>query len=95
MEGSLCIALPRYMAKPYPLEELLDSVNVDSVVASLVGRSYMAEEKILKDGADKKDDSSMKKAYAGANLALRAGVYGAYVSQSLFSDFETLVSTIR
>ncbi|KAJ1111897.1 hypothetical protein NDU88_000169 [Pleurodeles waltl] len=72
------VALPRFMAKLYPLEDIgkkvPDSVQVCSVVASLVGRSSMAEGNMLKDGADKKVDSSVKKAYAGVNLALRAGV---------------------
>ncbi|KAJ1162355.1 hypothetical protein NDU88_002823 [Pleurodeles waltl] len=69
-----CIALPRFMSKLYPLEDmdlkLPESVHVDLVVASLVCRSSMAEENILKDGAGKKVDSSVKKAYAGAQLAL-------------------------
>ncbi|KAJ1151069.1 hypothetical protein NDU88_003856 [Pleurodeles waltl] len=69
-----------------------DSVHVDSVVASLVGRSFMVEENILKDGPDKKVDSSQEKAYAGVQLASRSGLHGTYVSQSLLSDFKTLFS---
>ncbi|KAJ1114314.1 hypothetical protein NDU88_002598 [Pleurodeles waltl] len=64
-------------------EKLPDYENVDSVVASLVGRSSMMEENILNDGADKKVGFSVKKANDEANLDLRAGVYRTYVSQSL------------
>ncbi|KAJ1123452.1 hypothetical protein NDU88_001921 [Pleurodeles waltl] len=92
------IALAHFMAKLYPLEDMGEklpgSVQVYSVVASLVGRSFMADEN-MKDGADKKVDSSVRKAYAGADLALRAGVYGAYVFQSLLSDFKTLYATMQ
>ncbi|KAJ1216363.1 hypothetical protein NDU88_003966 [Pleurodeles waltl] len=60
------IALLHFMSKLYLLEDkdvkLPDSVHVDPVVGSLVGRSSMAEENILKDGADKRGDSSMKNA---------------------------------
>ncbi|KAJ1098166.1 hypothetical protein NDU88_003282 [Pleurodeles waltl] len=91
------ITLPQFTAKLYPLEDmgekLPDLVQVDSVVASLLGRSSMVEENILKDGTDKEVDSSLKKACAGANLALRACV--SYVSQFLLSDFKTLFVTIQ
>mgnify|MGYP002804430413 CR=1 FL=1 len=93
------IALPRFMAKLYPLEDmeskLPEVIHVDSVVASLVGRSSMAEENILKDPADKKVDSSLKKVFSGSHLALRAGVYSAYTSQSLISDFKALFKAVQ
>ncbi|KAJ1131397.1 hypothetical protein NDU88_009734 [Pleurodeles waltl] len=86
------------MANLYPLEDmgekLPDSMQVVSVVASLVGRSSMAEENTLKDGADKKVDSSVK-VYARAHPALRADVYRAYVSQSLLPGFKTLLTTMQ
>ncbi|KAJ1124841.1 hypothetical protein NDU88_003289 [Pleurodeles waltl] len=94
-----CIAIPWFTAKLYPLEnmgeKLPDSVQVDSVVAILLGRSSMVEGNILKDGADKEMDSSVKKTCAGANLALRVGVYATYVSQFLLSGFKTLFVTIQ
>ncbi|KAJ1081633.1 hypothetical protein NDU88_001811 [Pleurodeles waltl] len=51
-------AMPRFMAKLYPLEEMEETVpetiHMDSIVASLVGRPLMAEGNILEDVRDKK-----------------------------------------
>ncbi|KAJ1214810.1 hypothetical protein NDU88_002421 [Pleurodeles waltl] len=92
------VAVPRFMAKLYPLEDieekLPDSVHVDSFVASLVGWPSTAKENIVKDVADKKVDSSVKKAYVGTHLALRADIYGVYGAQSLLSYFKTLFATM-
>ncbi|KAJ1108289.1 hypothetical protein NDU88_005665 [Pleurodeles waltl] len=93
------ITLPCFMAKLYTLEEmegkLPETFHVDSILASLVGRPSMAEENIVKDVANKNVDSSVKKAYAGTHLALRAGVHGAYVAQSLLTDFKTFFKTMQ
>lgn len=92
------ILLPRFMAKLYPLHdmavELPDSIPIDSFVASLVGRTSLAEDAVLKDPVDKKVDSSLKKVYSGSHLALRAGIYGTYVSQSLLSDIKSLYQSM-
>ena len=55
----------------------------------------MAEESILKDQTEKKIDSALKKAYSGSHLAMRAGIYAAYSSQSLISDFKELFKSIQ
>ena len=88
------ISLPRFMAKLYPLADmqntLPDSVPIDSLVARLVGRTSLNEDAIIKDQTDKKIDSALKKVYSGVHLALRAGIYATYVSQSLLTDFKDL-----
>ncbi|KAJ1110269.1 hypothetical protein NDU88_007624 [Pleurodeles waltl] len=80
------IILPRFMAKFYPLQDMAkvfpDSVPIDSFVASL--------DAVIWDSVDKKVDASLKKSYAGNHFALRAGIYGTYVAQSLLSDLKSL-----
>ncbi|KAJ1101060.1 hypothetical protein NDU88_006134 [Pleurodeles waltl] len=73
---------------------LLDSVPIDSFVASLVGLTSLAEDAVIQASVDKKVDVSLKKAYAGTHLALRAGIYGTYVAQSLLSDLKALISAL-
>ncbi|KAJ1160858.1 hypothetical protein NDU88_001350 [Pleurodeles waltl] len=74
------ILLPRFMAKLYPLQNmsqvLPDSVPIDSFVASLFGRTSVAEDAVIQDAVDKKVDVSLKKAYSGTHLALRAEFMG-------------------
>ena len=93
------IVLPRFMAKLYPLTDmqktLPDAIQVDSLVSSLVGRTSLNEEAILKDAVDKKVDSSLKKVYAGMHLSMRAGIYATYVAQSLITDFKHLFSSLE
>ncbi|KAJ1148663.1 hypothetical protein NDU88_001491 [Pleurodeles waltl] len=88
------ILLPRFMAKLYPLQDMTqvlpDSVPIDSFVASLVGHMSLAEDAVIQDVVDKKVDVSLKKAYSGTHLALRAGIYRTYVAQSLLSDLKSL-----
>ncbi|KAJ1107238.1 hypothetical protein NDU88_004631 [Pleurodeles waltl] len=92
------ILLPHFMAKLYPLQDmaqvLLDLVPIDSFVASLVGRKSLAEDAVIQDSVDKKVDVTLKKAYAGTHLALRAGIYGTYVAQPLLSDLKALNSAL-
>ncbi|KAJ1218433.1 hypothetical protein NDU88_006013 [Pleurodeles waltl] len=92
------ILLPCFMARLYPLQDMAqvlpDSVPIDSFVASLVGRTSLAEDAVIRDSVDKKVDVSLKKAYAGAHLALRAGIYGTHVAQSLLSDLKALNSAL-
>ena len=63
------------MQKSFP-----DVIPVDSLVSSLVGRTSLNEEAILKYQVDKKVDSSLKKVYSGMHLAMRAGIYATHVS---------------
>ncbi|KAJ1136448.1 hypothetical protein NDU88_002865 [Pleurodeles waltl] len=49
---------------------------------------------VIRDSDDKKVDVSLKKAYAGTHLALRTGIYGTYVAQSLLSDLKALNSAL-
>ncbi|KAJ1218888.1 hypothetical protein NDU88_006459 [Pleurodeles waltl] len=56
----------------------------------LVGCTSLAEDAVIRDSVDKKEDVSLKKSYAGTHLALRAGIYGTYVAQSLLSDLKAL-----
>ncbi|KAJ1149160.1 hypothetical protein NDU88_001977 [Pleurodeles waltl] len=88
------IILPRFMAKLYPSQDMAqvlpDSVPIDSFVTSLVGRTSLAEDAVIRDSVDKKVDVSLKKSYAGTHLALQAGIYGTYVAQSLLSDLKAL-----
>ncbi|KAJ1193373.1 hypothetical protein NDU88_002671 [Pleurodeles waltl] len=90
--------LLRFMAKLYPLQDmayvLLDLVPIDSFVASLVGRTSLGEDAVIRDSVDKNVDVSLKKAYAGTHLALRAGIYGTYFAQSLLSDLKALNSAL-
>ncbi|KAJ1180414.1 hypothetical protein NDU88_005635 [Pleurodeles waltl] len=92
------ILLPQFMAKLYPLKDMAqvlpDSVAIDSFVASLVSRMSLAEDAVIRDSVDKKVDVSLKKAYAGTHLALRAGIYGTYVAQSLLADLKDLNSAL-
>ncbi|KAJ1107255.1 hypothetical protein NDU88_004648 [Pleurodeles waltl] len=85
------ILLPLFMAKLYPLQDMAqvlpDLVPIDSFVTSLVGRTSLAEDAVIWD-------VSLKKAYAGTHLALRAGIYGTYVAQSLLSDLKALNSAL-
>ncbi|KAJ1112794.1 hypothetical protein NDU88_001055 [Pleurodeles waltl] len=67
-----------------------DSVQVDSFVASLVGRTSLAVDAVLWNPMDKKVDSSLKKVFSGTHLDLCAGIYGTYVAESLISDIKTL-----
>ncbi|KAJ1101059.1 hypothetical protein NDU88_006133 [Pleurodeles waltl] len=73
---------------------LPDSVPIDSFVASLVGLTSLAEDAVIQASVDKKVDVSLKKAYAGTHLALRAGIYGTYVAQSLLSNLKALISAL-
>ncbi|KAJ1169806.1 hypothetical protein NDU88_001696 [Pleurodeles waltl] len=86
------IILPRFMAKLYPLQDMAkvlpDLVPIDSFVASLVGRISLADDAVIQDAVDMKVDVSLKKAYSGTHLALRAGIYGTYVAQSLNSALD-------
>ncbi|KAJ1155292.1 hypothetical protein NDU88_008023 [Pleurodeles waltl] len=88
------ILMPRFMAKLYPLHnkqsDFHDFILVNCFVASLVECTSLANEAILRDPVDKKVDGSLKKVYSGSHLALRAGIYGTYVVQSLISDLKTL-----
>ncbi|KAJ1080837.1 hypothetical protein NDU88_001026 [Pleurodeles waltl] len=74
------INLPHFVAKLYPLKDMAkvlpDSMPIDSFVASLVGCTSLAEDAVIQDSVDKKVDVSLRKAYAGTHLALRAGIYG-------------------
>ncbi|KAJ1185825.1 hypothetical protein NDU88_002612 [Pleurodeles waltl] len=92
------IILPRFMAKLYPLQDMAqvlpDSVPIDSFVSSLFGRTSLPEDAVIQDSVDKKVDVSLKKSYAGTHLALGAGIYGAYVAQSLLSDLKALNSAL-
>ncbi|KAJ1213455.1 hypothetical protein NDU88_001092 [Pleurodeles waltl] len=94
-----CIASSSFVGKLYPLEEIEDklseNVHLDSFVASLVSTLSMAEENILKDVVDKNINSSVKKAYADAHLALCAGLPGTYVEQSSITDFKNLHNTMQ
>ncbi|KAJ1081286.1 hypothetical protein NDU88_001468 [Pleurodeles waltl] len=56
-------------------EDLLDSISVDSFVASLVGRTSLDEDLVLKDPVDKKVDVSVKNLHLEEHRALRAGIY--------------------
>ncbi|KAJ1170195.1 hypothetical protein NDU88_002076 [Pleurodeles waltl] len=56
----------------------------------LVGRTSLAEDAVMRDSVDKKVNVSLEKSYAGTHLALRAGIYGTYVAQSLLSDLKAL-----
>ncbi|KAJ1192782.1 hypothetical protein NDU88_002088 [Pleurodeles waltl] len=56
------IALPHFMSPLEDMEKLPEVVHFDSVVAILVGSSSMVEENILKNRANKKVGSSVKKA---------------------------------
>ena len=84
--------MPRFMSKLYPLTDmqtsLREGIPIDSFVASLVGRTSLTEDSVIRDQVDKKADSSLKKVYAGMHLALRAGIYNTYVTQSLLTDFK-------
>ncbi|KAJ1109605.1 hypothetical protein NDU88_006965 [Pleurodeles waltl] len=89
--------LPRFMAKLYPLQPLQDmaqvlpdSVPIDSFVASLAGHTSLAEDAVIRDSVDKKMDVSLKKGHAGTHFALRTGIYGTNVAQSLLSDLKAL-----
>ncbi|KAJ1140688.1 hypothetical protein NDU88_007036 [Pleurodeles waltl] len=73
---------------------LPDSVPTDSFVASFVDHTSLAEDAAIRDSVDKKVDVSVKKSYAGTHLALRAGIYGTYVAQSLLSDLKALKSAL-
>ncbi|KAJ1082763.1 hypothetical protein NDU88_002928 [Pleurodeles waltl] len=82
------------MAKLYPLQDMAqvlpDSVPIDTFVASFVGRTSLAEDAVIRDLVDKKVDVSLRKSYAGMHLALRDGICGTYVAQSLLSDLKAL-----
>ncbi|KAJ1098238.1 hypothetical protein NDU88_003354 [Pleurodeles waltl] len=70
------------------------SIPIDSVVASLVGRTFLTEDAIIKDATDKKIDSALRKVYSGSHLALRAGIYCSYVSQILLTDIKKFFSAV-
>ncbi|KAJ1137458.1 hypothetical protein NDU88_003856 [Pleurodeles waltl] len=86
--------LPCFMAKLYPLQDmsqvLPDSIHIDSFVASLVGWTSLDKDVVVRDLVGKKVDGSLKKAYFGNHLMLRAGIDGTYVAQSLLSDLKSL-----
>ncbi|KAJ1132037.1 hypothetical protein NDU88_010367 [Pleurodeles waltl] len=65
-----------------------------TLVASLVWRNSLAEDVVIRDAVDKKEDVSPKKAYSGTHLALRAGIHGTNVAQSLLSDLKALNSAL-
>ncbi|KAJ1214412.1 hypothetical protein NDU88_002031 [Pleurodeles waltl] len=54
------ILLPHFIAKLYPLQDMAqvlpDLVPIDSFVASLVGRTSLAEDAVIQDTVDKKVD---------------------------------------
>ncbi|KAJ1132985.1 hypothetical protein NDU88_011285 [Pleurodeles waltl] len=93
------IILPRFMAILYPLQDmqqtLPDSVPTDSFVASLVGRTSLTEDDIIKDSTDKKVDSALNNVHSGSHLALGTGICGTYVSQSLISDIKQLFHSLE
>ncbi|KAJ1092136.1 hypothetical protein NDU88_005248 [Pleurodeles waltl] len=60
------------------------------MVCRSVGCTSLDEDAVIRDDVDKKLDGSLKKAYSGTRLALRAGIYGTYVAQSLLSDLKAL-----
>ncbi|KAJ1188502.1 hypothetical protein NDU88_005263 [Pleurodeles waltl] len=86
------------MAKLYPSQDMAqvlpDSVPIDSFVTSLVGHTLLGEDAVIQDSVDKNVDVSLKKSYAGTHLALRAGIYGTYVAQSLLSYLKALNSAL-
>ncbi|KAJ1185042.1 hypothetical protein NDU88_001838 [Pleurodeles waltl] len=73
---------------------LPDSVPIDSFVTSLVVRTSLAEDAVIRNSVDKKVDVSLKKAYVGTPLALRVGIYVTYVAQSLLSVLKVLNSAL-
>ncbi|KAJ1192157.1 hypothetical protein NDU88_001469 [Pleurodeles waltl] len=52
------------------------------------GRTSLAEDAVIRDAVDKKADMSLKKVCSGTHLALRAGIYGTDVAQSLLLDLK-------
>lgn len=56
-------------------------------MVSLVGRTSLAEDAVVRNPMDKKVDASLRKVYSGSHLALRAGIYGTSVAQSLIFRF--------
>ncbi|KAJ1096493.1 hypothetical protein NDU88_001633 [Pleurodeles waltl] len=71
-------------------KDLPDSIPIDSFVASLVGRTSLVEDVIIRDSVDKKVDVAIKKVYLGAHMALQRGLYSTYVAQLLISDMKPL-----
>ncbi|KAJ1182922.1 hypothetical protein NDU88_008099 [Pleurodeles waltl] len=67
------ILLPRFMGELYPLQNipqvLPDSVPIDSFATSLVGRTSLAKDAVIRDSVDRKVDVSLRKSYAGTHLA--------------------------
>ncbi|KAJ1087702.1 hypothetical protein NDU88_000867 [Pleurodeles waltl] len=83
------ILMPRFMANLYPLKNKSQDLP-DSFVASLVGRSSLAEDAIIRDAVDRQVDAALKMVYSGAHLALCTQIYGTFVAQSLISDLKGL-----
>ncbi|KAJ1139092.1 hypothetical protein NDU88_005469 [Pleurodeles waltl] len=65
-----------------------------AVMCCLVGRTSLAEDAFIRDAVDKKVDVSLKKAYSGTHLALRARIYGTYFAQSLLLNLKALNSAL-
>ncbi|KAJ1090079.1 hypothetical protein NDU88_003219 [Pleurodeles waltl] len=82
------INVPSVRSRAYPLEGMVEKL-LDWLVASLEGHSSMAEDSVLRDPADKKIDGALKK------VALRSGIYGAYMAQSFLSHFEDFFKSMQ
>ncbi|KAJ1212690.1 hypothetical protein NDU88_000345 [Pleurodeles waltl] len=74
--------------------DLPDSIPIDSFVASLVGWTSLEEHAVIKDAVDKRVDALLGKVHSGSHLALRAGIYGTYVSRSLITDIKALFRSL-
>ncbi|KAJ1156996.1 hypothetical protein NDU88_009712 [Pleurodeles waltl] len=89
-QSTLLVDVPIHPCIQEVIKVLPDSFPIDSFVTSLVGHTSLAEHAVIRDSVDKKADVSLKKSYAGTHLALRSGIYGTYVAQSLLSDLKAL-----
>ncbi|KAJ1176386.1 hypothetical protein NDU88_001667 [Pleurodeles waltl] len=61
-----------------------------AVVCHLELHMFLAEDAISRNAVVKKVDVSLKKAYSGTHLALRAGICGTYLARSLLLDLKAL-----
>ncbi|KAJ1129304.1 hypothetical protein NDU88_007675 [Pleurodeles waltl] len=64
------------------------------VLWRLMGKTSLAEDAAIRDSVDKKVDGSLSKVYLGLHMALRTGIYGTNVAQSLISDMKPLYRSI-
>ncbi|KAJ1141180.1 hypothetical protein NDU88_007515 [Pleurodeles waltl] len=81
------------------LRQFQSTVPVDMPIHSCIQevikrRTSLAEDAVIRDAVDKNVDVSLKKAYSGTHLALRARIYGTYFAQSLLSDLKALNSAL-